>query len=139
MFQLSIITPESTVYEGEADSVTLPTPDGEITVLTGHVPLMTVLAPGAAVVRKGNSEELFAMTRGVIEVTGKTVTILAEIADRADSLEEAAIEEAKAKAEQLITERRHADTESFAEAAAMLERELARLKTVRRRHLRNLR
>lgn len=131
MLHLAIITPDRTVFEGEVDAVSLPTPQGEITVLPHHIPLLSILAPGSVLLRQKGEENLFAVSRGVIEVSGTTVRVLADTADRATELEEEAIRQAKEKAEQLLKEKR-ADAEEFAEAAAMLERELARLKVVRR-------
>ncbi len=136
MLHLEIITPDQTVYEGEADSVTLQTSEGEITVLPGHIPLLAILAPGVAIIHHGDTEHLFALSGGIIEVDATTVRVLARTADAAEGLEEAAIESAKAAAEKLVSERRY-DSEGFAEATAILDRELARLRTVRRRrHLR---
>ncbi len=131
MIQVDIITPDQTVYAGDAVSVTIPTADGEITVLSGHIPLIGIVVPGTVVVRSGNDEQLFAVSRGVLELDGKSIKILADTADRAEALEESMVEKAKADAEKLMTEKR-TDVEAFAEATAMLERELARLKTVRR-------
>lgn len=131
MLRVEIITPDSTVYSGEAGSLTLPTAEGEITVLPHHIPLLSVLVPGTAIVRKGNEEFVFAVSRGVIEIDGTAVRVLADTADRLEQLEEAAIEKAKEAAEKLVNEKR-SDTEGFIEATAILERELARLRTVRR-------
>ncbi len=131
MIHVDIITPDETVYTGDAEAVTLPTPEGEITVMGGHEPIISVLGSGTMVVRSGTDEKLFAVSRGVIEVTGPSIKILADIADRAEGLEEAAIEAAKKRAEDLQSQRRD-DSEAFADATALLERELARLKTVRR-------
>lgn len=131
MLTLEIITPERTVFSGEADSISLPTPQGEITILPHHIPLVSIVSPGSVLVRKGGEEQLFAISRGVIEVEGSRVRVLADTAERAAELEEEAIERAKAQAEKLMTERR-SDAEGFAEATAILERELARLKVVRR-------
>ncbi len=131
MLRVDIITPDGTVFEGETDSLSLPTPDGEITILPHHIPLISILAPGTITVRRGGREELFAVSSGVIEVDGFSIRVLADTADRAEALEEAEIERAKATAQALMTERRH-DVEGFAEATAVLERELARLRTVRR-------
>ncbi len=128
---LVIITPDQSVFDGEVDSVSLPTANGEITVLAKHIPLITTLVPGTAIVRTGGKEEVYAVSRGVIEVDGKGMRILSDIADRADLLEEQAIEQAKQRAEQLMNEKRE-DAEAFAEATATFERELARLMTVRR-------
>ncbi len=138
MIQVDIITPDETVYSGPAQAVTLPTVDGEITVLGGHVPLITVLGSGSMVIRLEGEEKLFAVSRGVVEVTGTHLKVLADIADRADTLEEATIEQARARAEELRDQRR-GDSEAFADATALLERELARLSAVRRLKSRNRR
>lgn len=132
MLHFALITPDRTVFEGEVDSVSIPTPDGEITVLPHHIPLISIVRPGSILVRKGKEEQLFAVSRGVVEIDGTSLRILADTADRAEELEEEAIEKAKAEAEKLMAEKRH-DSEGFAEATALLERELARLQ-VKRRH-----
>jgi len=131
MLHLVIITPDQTVYDGEIDSVSLPTADGEITVLPHHVPIITTIVPGPVIVRSGKDEKVFAVSRGVIEIDQTSVRVLSDIADRADDLEESAIEKARINAEKLMTEKRQDATE-FAEATAILDRELARLRTVRR-------
>ena len=131
MIHANIITPDETVFEGEVESLTLPTADGEITVLGGHVPLVTVLVPGTVIARKGKEEWYFACSRGVIEIDSKGVKVLADTADRAEALEESAIEAATTRAQQLQSERR-TDAEGFADATGILERELARLQTVKR-------
>ena len=131
MLHLTIITPDDTVFTGDVLAVTLPTADGEITVLPQHIPLVSAVVPGTIIVKTAEGERVFAVSRGVLEVDGKTMRILTDTADRAEALEEAAVEAAKARAEKLMTEKR-SDAEGFAEATAILERELARLKTVRR-------
>ncbi len=128
---LSLITPDGILFDAEVDAVTLPTADGEITVLPHHIPLLSILLPGTVVAHKGQQDLAFAVSRGVVEVDGLSIKLLADTADKAEELEEAAIEKAKQRAEQLMAEKR-TDAEGFAEAQALLERELARLKTVRR-------
>ena len=120
------------MFEGEVDSVSLPTPQGEITILPNHIPLISIVVPGVITVRQKGSEQLLAVSRGVIEVDGRTIRVMVDTADRADELQEQAILKAKAEAEKLQKERR-SDREGFAEATAILERELARLQVVRRR------
>ncbi len=128
---LRIITPDQTAFQGEIDSVSVPTAMGELTILPHHIPLVTTLASGTMVVRHGKTEELFAVSHGVLEVDGSTVRVLTDIADRAESLQEEAIQKAHEAAQKLVTERR-GEEEGFAEAVAILDRELARLKSVRR-------
>ncbi len=131
MLRAQIITPDGPIFEGDVDAISLPTPDGEITVLPHHIPLISIVVPGTILIRKGKEEQIFAVSRGVIEVDGKTIRILADTADRAEELQEAAVEHAKSVAEKLLAEKRH-DVEGFAEATALMERELARLSTIRR-------
>lgn len=131
MLSLSIITPDRVVFEDEVDAVSLPTPQGEITVLPHHIPLLSILAPGSVTVHRQGEESFFAVSRGVIAVDSTNVRVLADTADRAAELEEEAVRQAKERAEQLLQEKR-ADAEEFAEVSAILERELARLKVVRR-------
>ncbi len=131
MMHVEIITPDSTVFEGTALSVQLPTMDGEITVLEHHIPIITTIKSGSAIVQTDKGEMIFAVSRGVIEVNGTSVRVLSDIADRADLLEEAAVEKARDAAEKLMTEKRE-DAEGFAEATAIFEKELARFVSVRR-------
>lgn len=138
MFHVQVITPEEQVYSSDAESVTLPTVTGEITILEHHIPLVTTLAPGMMTVRKGGEEHYFAVSRGVVEIEGTTIRILSDIADRVDTLDEQAVTDAKKRAEVLVKEKRQ-DTEGFAEATALLDRELARLKSVRRQRTRGRR
>lgn len=131
MIHVEIISPDQTAYEGTADSISLPGADGEITILEHHMPLLTMLNPGSVLIRHGAEEKLFAVSRGVAEIDGNHVRVLADTADRAEELELEAIEKAKEAAEKLRSERRD-DAEGFAAATAMLERELVRLQVARR-------
>ena len=121
------------MYDGQVDSVSLPTPAGEITVLPHHIPLISIIAAGTVTIRTKEGEQLLAVSRGVVEVDGMTLSVLVDTADRADELEEATILKAKEDAEKLRNARQ-GDREGLAEANAILSRELARLQVVRRRH-----
>lgn len=133
--QFKIVTPERVVFEDSAvDGVILPTEEGEITVLPHHIPLVSLLRAGVLRIKKGDEEIPLAVSTGIIQVDGKQITVLADTAERADELEEEKIEKAREAAKQLMTEKR-ADTETYAEAVAGLERELARLKVAQlKRH-----
>ncbi len=129
---VQLITPEGIAYKGDSDSVTIPTVAGEITVLPGHIPLIGVLAPGSLIIRSGLDEKGFAIARGVVDIGPKHIRILSDIADTVEVLDEAEVERARERALKLLSEKR-SDVEAFAEAQAVLEKEVARLKTVRRR------
>lgn len=126
-----IVTPERVVFEDTVTSVTLPTAEGEITILPHHIPIVSMLVAGVARIHKNGQEIPLAVSSGVIEVSGQSIVVLADTAERADELEEAKIEQARKVAEDLMHARR-GDAEGFAEATAMLERELVRLKVARK-------
>lgn len=129
--QFKIVTPERVVFEDTVDEVILPTVEGEIAVLPNHIPLVSLLQAGILRIKKGTEETPLAVSSGVIEVDGRKVVVLADTAERADELEEEKIEKARAEAKKLMEEKR-GDVEGFAEATAVLEREIARLKVVKR-------
>lgn len=123
----SIVTPERIVEEGEADSISVMTMLGEITVLAHHVPLLALMQAGEMRIRHEGREELLATSTGMLEVRQDgSVVILADTADREDELEIEAIEAAKKRAEDALKEARNRNDVSYADAAAHLERELAR-------------
>ncbi len=133
LITFKIITPERIVYEASAKEIVLPTEQGEIAVLPHHIPLVSLLKAGVVRVKtENNDEEIMAVSSGIIEVNGMNLTVLADTAERADELEEEKIEQARVAAEKLMTERRHDDV-GFADATALLERELARIKVARLR------
>jgi F-type H+-transporting ATPase subunit epsilon len=123
-----IITPERVVLEGEAKAVTAMTSEGEITVLPGHVPLVALLKAGEMRVQNPNgANELLAVSTGMLEVQASNrIVILADSAERSEELELAQIEIAKKKAEETLLAARNQDEVAFADAAAHLEKELAR-------------
>lgn len=129
-----LTTPERIVLKDEFDSATIPTREGEITVLPAHIPLVATLAPGMITVRKGDDEQYLAVSGGFLEIQPHSkMVILADTAERAEELDLAKVEEAKEQARKLLTEKRQLDDVAAASAMAALERELARLKVAQRR------
>jgi F-type H+-transporting ATPase subunit epsilon len=124
---LSIVTPERIVYEDEVDSVSVMTDMGEVTILKDHIPLVANLRAGELRLTKDGLEQFMVASTGFLEVRpGNKIVILADTAERAEELEIEKIEEARARARKLLEEKRHVDDVAFADAAAMMERELAR-------------
>jgi len=138
--KLKIITPEKLILEEMVDQVSLPTTQGEITVLPSHIPLITSLTSGD-IVAVANGEFIpMAVVGGFLEVktdpparAGEdgvtTVAVLADFAEHISDLSEEKIAEAKAKAEELkkkmIENKDEVDFEHF---EAELERSLTRIK-----------
>ncbi|MGB0423350.1 MAG: ATP synthase F1 subunit epsilon [Flavobacteriales bacterium] len=75
---VEIITPESTLYEGEATSVQLPGSDGSLGILDKHAPLITTLKKGTLKLKTSNGEQSFEVNGGTVEVNNNRVMILAE-------------------------------------------------------------
>ena len=133
--KVEIITPEKIAYSEDADQVSLPTAEGEITVLPGHIPLVTQLLPGELTLKKGNQYIVMAAGGGFAEITGKKVSIATDLAQRPEEIDERFAEEARKRAEQALTERERLSEEEFAVTAANLQKALAQLK-IKRRHRR---
>lgn len=129
--EIVIATPEREVFRDLADSVTLPTTEGEITVLPNHVALSTILQPGELVIRKNAEAKPYAVSGGFIEVQGQKIVVLADTAEHLEEIDEQRAQEAIARAEKLKTEIKR-DHVEFAGMAAKLERDLNRLKIVRK-------
>jgi F-type H+-transporting ATPase subunit epsilon len=75
---LEILTPDKTVFEGEATSVTLPGTLGQFEILNNHAPIISTLEDGKVTVRGGAKEETFNIQGGVVEASNNKVIILAE-------------------------------------------------------------
>ena len=75
---VEIITPERTLFEGPAISVTLPGADGSLGVLDRHAPMITTLQKGIVKIKTDKSEENFEVNGGTVEVFNNRVMILAE-------------------------------------------------------------
>ncbi len=99
-----------------------------------HIPLATLLVPGIVRMKKGGAEEdEIAVSGGFVEVKRDgTVMVLADTAERGQELELSMIEEAKKRAQVVVSNAARQDDEAFAAAAAGLERELARYRVATR-------
>ncbi len=129
--RLEIVTPDAIVYSEDVDMVTLPSVEGELGILPEHVALMTQLTPGEIIVRRSGQDEFLAVGEGLVEVTGKRVSILTDMAVAADKIDEAKAEEARQRAEARLREKISA--EEIASVNASLARSLAQLQVKRRR------
>jgi len=78
-FELSILTPEKSVFEGPVEYVQVPGTEGYLGVLAHHAALVTALAPGTLTVRKvGGTEERWQVSGGFFEVSNNQATVLAD-------------------------------------------------------------
>ncbi len=130
-FTLKLISPDGVKYEEEASSVVLPTDRGQIEILPNHMPLISLLKPGEIIVKNGNREHDLSTEGGVVQIENNLVTVLADTADDASSLDELKIIEAKKSAEHRLTQA--VDDVEFADAEALLEKQLAKLSFLAKR------
>jgi F-type H+-transporting ATPase subunit epsilon len=73
-----IISPEESVYDGDADTVVAPAFDGQIGILPRHAPLMTLLGEGTLTLKTGGGEQVFDVRGGFLQVVNDTVSVVAE-------------------------------------------------------------
>jgi F-type H+-transporting ATPase subunit epsilon len=76
-----VISPERTLFEGEAEMVVAPAWDGEVGILRGHAPLMALLGSGQMRVTRQGKVERFQLDGGFLQVVDNTVTVLSEKAE----------------------------------------------------------
>lgn len=138
--KLKVVTPEKIVVELEVYQATLPVLGGEVTLLPNHVPYIGALRAGEIVLRMeaGGEESSIATSGGFVEFHDNMLSILADTAERAEEIDLARAEEARKRAEELKKERVTMDDEEYARTAAMIEKELARVKVARRHHARGM-
>lgn len=132
MLHLQIITPEKTVYDDEVDQVGLPTTTGQITVLPGHVGLITQVEPGEIFFAKREKITRLAAGLGFAQIGPDNVKILVDLAAPEEEIEERKIEEAKKAAEEALKQKHLLSEEEYANAAANLQKALVQLKIKRR-------
>ncbi|KKS71977.1 MAG: ATP synthase epsilon chain [Parcubacteria group bacterium GW2011_GWF2_42_7] len=130
--KLKIVTPERLILEEMVDQVTLPTTEGEITILPDHIPLIAGLKSGDVVAISAGEHIPIAVVGGFVEVKkGEKVTEVAVLADFAEHVAEISdekITQAKARAEDLKNKMQDKDHVDFEHFEAVLERSLTRVK-----------
>lgn len=131
--QLKIVTPERLILEEIVDQVTLPTTEGEITILPDHIPLVAGLKSGDIVALKNDEHIPMAVVGGFIEVKKDKddttlVAVLADFAEHIAELDDQAISKAKARAEELRKLAQNKEVIDYEHFATELERTLTRVK-----------
>ena len=117
--KLEIVTPEAKIYSEDVDMVTLPGIEGEMGIYPMHIPLMTQIAHGEIIARKGGVDHYLATGEGFVQITGDRVAILTDMAIKADDIDEMKAEEARKKAEARLAEKL-TDEETATVQAALL-------------------
>lgn len=136
---LSVVTPEKVILEEDIDQLTVPTPQGHITILPHHINLLTKVEQGEMLVKKGKEQHYLALTGGFLEVKNNRITILADFAVRSEAIEAEKVLEAQKKAEERLKKAQEQVSErDIAAAQAELRRSILQLHIANRRKRRNL-
>jgi len=122
---LEIVTPERRLVSEVADEVVLPGSEGSLGVLPGHTPLLTTLGIGELTYRRGGDRRYLAIAWGFVEVLPDRVSVLAEIAERAEGIDRERAAAARDRALQRLRERA-AETD-FKRAQIALQKALIRI------------
>lgn len=124
--QLLLVTPDRRLVDEVVDEVQLPGLEGYLGILPGHAALLTELGVGEMSYRRGNETHYATVIGGYAEVLPDRVTVLAEIAERAEEIDEDRARAARERAEKRLAKAGDPDTD-WNRAAAALKRALVRL------------
>ena len=101
-FRIEVLTPERPLYTADVDVAVVATAEGQISILAGHAPLVTVLGAGPLLVRGAEGARLFAIGGGVLRFERNRAVVLAEAAERADEIDVAQVEADRRRSESAL-------------------------------------
>ncbi len=128
---LDIVSAEHEIFSGLVEMVVATGELGEIGIVAGHAPLLTVLKPGEIrLTLPGGEQEVFYVQGGMLEVQPNCVSILADLVERAEHLDEAAALAAKANAEAALANK--GGDIDYSVAAAELARAVAQIRAIQK-------
>jgi F-type H+-transporting ATPase subunit epsilon len=130
---LEIVTPEDRVFSDTIDTVVIPTLEGEIGILPGHIPLLTQVADGELRVTRGSETKGLVVGGGFAEIEGDHVKILAEFAIDEAQIDENAAEKAIQRAEEALKGRQALDVSEIERLESLVRFSVAQLGIKRRR------
>jgi len=129
LIHVDIVSAEAAIYSGQAELVVAPAEMGEVGIAARHAPFLSRLKPGEVRVKVNASEvHPFYISGGMIEVQPDVVTILADTALRARDIDEAAAQEAKRQAEDMLADK--SGRLDYAKAQSQLIEAVAQLRTL---------
>ncbi|MGC4377379.1 F0F1 ATP synthase subunit epsilon [Fictibacillus sp. Mic-4] len=100
--EVSIVTPDGPVFEGNAEMVSAKAKSGELGILAGHVPLVAPLTISAVRVKNDGKTQTVAVSGGFIEVRPEKVTVLAQAAEKVEDIDVERARAAKERAERRL-------------------------------------
>lgn len=128
-FLLRIITPDRVFYENQVDMVEFNTTEGEIGVLPGHIPMTVIVKPGILSITESEGDKEAALHSGFAEILPEGVTILAEVIEWPNEIDEERATAAKERAEERL--RSKTPETDVARAETALQRAIARIQVLK--------
>lgn len=127
-FKLTIVTPDREFFNEEAEMVEFNTTEGEIGIYAGHAPLTVIVKPGILTVTQGETVRNAALHAGFAQILPDEVTILAEIIEWPEEIDEKRAEAARHRAEERLAQ--HGQNIDLDRAQVALMRAVARINAV---------
>ncbi|VAW96618.1 ATP synthase epsilon chain [hydrothermal vent metagenome] len=129
---VDVVSAEEEIFSGPATMLFAPGAMGDLGIMPRHAPLMTRIKPGEVriVTEQGDDEIVLYVSGGMLEIQPEAVTILADTAQRAGDIDEAAALEAKERAEKLLADQK--GEIDYAAASAELAEAMAQLQAISR-------
>ena len=123
--EVSVVTPDGPIYNGEAEMVSTKAKSGELGILPNHIPMVAPLQIGAVRIKKGGKTEFVAVSGGFLEVRPDKITILAQAAELAETIDLARANAAKLRAERRLQDKQ--DNVDHKRAELALKRAINRI------------
>jgi F-type H+-transporting ATPase subunit epsilon len=125
LLNFELVSPERRLAAAEAETVTIPGMEGDLTAMANHAPFLTTMRPGYVVVRTGSSEDGYLVTGGFAEISDNTVSVLAEEAIEKAKVDRGYLEEkiraAEEALEEALPERKQALLQKLNDFRALLD------------------
>ena len=126
LFNLKILTPERRFFDGDVEAVTASAPDGKITILASHTPLIMPVVVGTISIKRDGVWEDSVNTEGFMEVHHEGVLIFVQACEHPDEIDTRRAEEARHRAEESL--RQMHSMNEYKQSKIALARAMARLR-----------
>ena len=124
--KVNVVTPDGPVYESDVEMISTKAQSGELGILPGHIPMVAPLKIGIVRLKKGGNTDFVAVTGGLLEVRPEAVTILAQAAETAETIDVNRALKAKERAEARLQEQKQGNVD-FKRAELALQRAVNRI------------
>ncbi len=128
-----VVSVEASLFEGDADFVLATGAEGELGILPNHAPLLTTLKPGPLRIDSEGKSEVIFVGGGFLEVLPERVTVLADVAERAEDISEERAEASRKAIQERLSEARELSPGERLDMVAALAMAEARLRMARMR------